>query len=187
VAEVPVIETERLLLRPHGPDDLAACAAMWGDPVVVRYIGGRAFTKEEVWSRLLRYAGHWTWLNYGYWAIEEKATGEFVGELGFAEFRRDMTPSFEGTPELGWVLAARFHGLGYATEAVLGAIAWGDKHLPSQHTVCIIHPDNAASHRVAEKCGYKKIGLAHYRGEPVVLHRRNGTDLPATASAHSLP
>ena len=87
---VPVIETERLRLRAHRPDDFAACAAMWALPDVVRYIGGKPFSGEEVWSRVLRYAGHWQWMGFGFWALEEKATGSFAGDLGFAEFKREI-------------------------------------------------------------------------------------------------
>jgi RimJ/RimL family protein N-acetyltransferase len=160
---VPVLETERLRLRGHRPDDLDACAVMWADPVVTRYIGGKPFTREEVWSRLLRYAGLWSWLGFGYWAAEEKATGQFTGELGFADFKRDIEPSTSGMPELGWVVAAHAHDKGYATEAVRAALAWGDAHLGSPQTVCLIHPENLASIRVAEKCGYRESGRAIYK------------------------
>ena len=58
----PTLETPRLALRAHRRDDFAACAAMWADPEVVRHIGGRTFSAEESWSRLLRYGGLWTLL-----------------------------------------------------------------------------------------------------------------------------
>ena len=61
---------------------------MWADPEVTRYIGGRPFGVEEVWTRLLRYAGHWALLGYGYWAVIEKSSGRFVGEAGLADFHR---------------------------------------------------------------------------------------------------
>src|ERR1035438_6884930 len=99
---VPVIETERLRLRGHRLEDLDACAAMWADPVVTRHIGGRPFAREEVWARLLRYRGHWSYLGYGFWLIEDRFTGEFLGETGFAEFKRAITPSMERTPEIAW-------------------------------------------------------------------------------------
>ena len=77
---VPVIETERLILRGHVLEDSEASLALWTDPEVTRFIGGKPSTTEEVWPRLLRYAGHWSLLGFGYWAITEKATGRFVGE-----------------------------------------------------------------------------------------------------------
>ena len=126
---VPVIETERLILRGHRMEDFRDCAAMWALPEVVRYIGGKPFSGEEVWARLLRYVGHWQWMGFGFWALEEKATGAFAGELGFAEFKRELEPSIQGIPEIGWVLAPHAHGKGYATEAVQAVVAWGDKPL----------------------------------------------------------
>jgi RimJ/RimL family protein N-acetyltransferase len=112
---VPVIETERLILRGHRIEDFAACASIWSDPEVVHYIGGKPLTREDVWARLLRYAGHWQWMGFGMWAVEEKATGAFAGDLGFAEYKRDIEPPILGVPEIGWVLAPRAQGKGYAT------------------------------------------------------------------------
>jgi RimJ/RimL family protein N-acetyltransferase len=91
---------------------------MWADPQVTRYIGGKPLTEEECWSRLLRYVGHWAWMGFGYWVAEEKETGNFVGEIGFADHKRDLEPSLKGVPEIGWVFASHVHGRGYATEAV---------------------------------------------------------------------
>lgn len=168
----PVLETARLRLRGHRVGDFADCAALWADPVVVRHIGGRPFTLEEVWSKVLRYVGHWALLGFGYWVVEERASGRFVGEVGFADFKRDLTPSPEGAPEIGWVLAPWAHGVGFATEAVRAAIAWGEGHFGAVPTVCLIDPDNAASLRVAEKCGYREFARTTYKDSPSVLLRR---------------
>ncbi|CAB3703825.1 hypothetical protein LMG27174_03823 [Paraburkholderia rhynchosiae] len=54
----PILTTNRLALRPHTRDDFLESYTMWSDPEVIRYIGGKPFTREEVWARLLRYAGH---------------------------------------------------------------------------------------------------------------------------------
>jgi RimJ/RimL family protein N-acetyltransferase len=170
---IPVIETERLVLRGHRPDDLDECAAMWGDPIVTRYIGGKPFSREEVWARLLRYVGHWSLLGFGFWVICEKATGRFVGEVGFADFKRDLEPSFEGAPEIGWVLAPWAHGNGFATEAVRAVVAWSETRFGAgARTVCIIDPGNEASFRVAGKCGYKEFQRATYKGHTTVLLQR---------------
>ena len=168
----PVIETERLRLRGHRVDDFGDVAAMWADPAVVRYIGGRPFSAEESWSKILRYAGLWPLLGYGYWAIEEKATGRFAGEAGFADFRREIEPPLNGMPEAGWVLARWAHGQGFATEAVRAALAWADRHLGGRRTACIVDPVHAASIRVALKCGYREFARATYKGQPTVMLRR---------------
>lgn len=166
------IETERLRLRRHRANDFDSCAAMWADPVVTRYIGGKPFSREESWARLLRYAGHWELLGFGYWAIEEKETGRFVGEAGFADFQREIRPSIQGIPEIGWAFLSAVHGRGYATETVKALVAWGERHLSSKRTVCLIHPDNAASIRVASKCGYREYVTGSYRGSSVLLMTR---------------
>jgi RimJ/RimL family protein N-acetyltransferase len=170
--EVPVIETQRLTMRGHRLEDFVDCAAMWADPLVTRHIGGKPFSKEETWARLLRYVGHWSWLGFGYWAIEEKDTGSFVGELGFADYKRDIEPSLEGAPELGWALASGVHGKGYATEAVRAIVAWGEAHFGLVRTVCIVHTENLASIRVAEKCGYREFQRATYKGHSTILFAR---------------
>jgi len=169
---VPVIETARLRLRAHRAEDHAACLAIWSDPDVVRYIGGRPLTSEEVWKRLLQYVGLWSILGYGYWAVEEKATGQYLGDIGFADFRRELQPSLHGMLEFGWVLAPHAHGKGYATEAVNAAVAWGSQHFGDLRAVCIISPDNLPSIRVAEKAGFKRWQETTYHGSPTIVFSR---------------
>jgi RimJ/RimL family protein N-acetyltransferase len=172
---IPVIETERFVLRGHTLADFDASAAMWGDPAVVRFIGGRVFAADEVWARILRYHGHWALLGFGFWAIEDKATRRFVGEVGFADFKRPIEPPFGDTPEMGWSLASAAHGKGTASEVVAAAAAWGDRNFAGDRTVCIIDPGNAPSIRVAEKTGFREVRRTDLRGSPtIVFERRRG-------------
>ncbi len=168
----PEIETVRLRLRGHRLDDLADAIAMWADPAVTRFIGGKPSTEQQTWSRLLGYVGHWALLGFGYWAIEEKASGRFVGELGFADFKRDIDASMKDVPELGWALAPRVHGNGYATEAVRAAVAWGDERFGTARTVCMIDPGNLASIRVARKCGYREFASTRFNDRPTLFFER---------------
>jgi RimJ/RimL family protein N-acetyltransferase len=169
---IPTIETERLLLRGHTVADFAALAEMWADPAVVRYIGNQPSTTEQSWARLLRYAGHWSLLGFGFWAIEERASGRFAGEIGLADFKREIDPPI-GALETGWALAAWAHGRGFATEALRAVLAWADAKFPGRPTACVIEPDHAASRRVAEKCGYAEVGRTTYHGDPIVVFRRH--------------
>ena len=169
---IPVLETPRLRLRGHRVDDLDACSALWADTEVVRHTTGKPQTREEVWFRILRYVGHWGLLGYGFWALEEKASGDFIGEVGFADFKRALDPPLGDTPEIGWILASSAHGKGYATEAVRAVIAWGDEHFGGVRTACLIHPDNAASIRVADKCGYREYARSRYKEHDVILLER---------------
>ena len=168
----PTLETERLLLRGHRVEDFADSVALWSHPDVTRFISGRAFTAEESWSRLVRYVGHWALMGFGYWVVTDKASGEFLGEVGFADYKRELEPSLDGAPEMGWVLMPHAHGRGVATEAVRAALAWGETRFESKRTTCLIDPGNAASIRVADKCGYREFARTTYKGTPVILFER---------------
>jgi RimJ/RimL family protein N-acetyltransferase len=172
--QAPVVVTPRLILRAYAIEDFPYVAATWADTEVVRYIsGGRPFTEEETWSRFLRNIALWPMLGYGYWAATEKSTGRYVGDVGFADFKRDIEPSLKGVPEIGWVLASSSHGMGYATEAARAAIEWLEGALGPQRTVCIIDEGNRASIRVAEKLGYREFARSVYKSSPVVMFERN--------------
>jgi RimJ/RimL family protein N-acetyltransferase len=168
---VPVLETPRLILRGHRPDDFAAALSLWGDAQVTRFIGGHPLKPEDVWARLLRYAGLWAMLGYGFWLVEERGTGTFVGEVGLHDLQRDTSPSFAGTPEAGWALMPTAHGKGYAGEAVAAMLGWADAR-GMDRTVCIIAPENAASVRVAEKQGYRVLADGTYKGNPTRIFER---------------
>ena len=171
------IETARLVMRLHQAGDFDASAAMWADPEVVRHISGVPSSREQSWSRILRYSGHWTLLNYGYWLVEERETGEFVGEVGFSDYHRAIQPSLDGMPELGWVLERHAQGKGYATEAVQASLQWAKTHFaPSTQIASMITAENVASLRVAEKCGFRLWQDARYQNQPVLLYVRGVSD-----------
>lgn len=172
----PRIETPRLILDAHGANDLDALAAMWADPEVFRQISGQASSRQESWFRLLRYRGLWPVLGYGYWAIREKGTGRFVGEIGFADFERVVEPMVRGLPEAGWVLARWAHGQGFASEALHSALAWLDQSTSHDRAVCLIGSDNLASIRVAEKNGFHRDGsVSGGSGTTHLLTRTRGS------------
>ena len=167
------IITDRLLLNKHTREDFDDCAKLWSNPVVTRYIGGEPLDIEASWAKFLRSVGHWLVMGFGYWAVREKTTGLLVGEVGFGHYKRPITKAFSDTPEVGWVLNPAFHGQGYATEAVSAILDWGDQHLPSKRTVCLIDPDNAASIRLAQKMGYSEFGRELYHDEINILFERH--------------
>lgn len=167
------METQRLTFHRHGLADFEDCAQMWGDPEVTRFIfAGRPLPRQEAWNRLLRYVGHWELLGYGFWVVREKASGRFVGEVGLADFQREMVPSLQGIPEAGWALAAWAHGQGFASEAVRAALVWEAENLRSPRTACLISPENVASLRVAEKCGFRLWQETTYKDAPILLLAR---------------
>jgi RimJ/RimL family protein N-acetyltransferase len=168
----PTIETERLRLRAHTRYDLEACFAVWGDPDVTRFIGGKPSTREEAWNRIVRCAGLWCLLGYGFWAIEEKDSGSIAGDIGVMEAKRDIDPSFEGEPEAGWALSPSMQGRGYASEALAAVLGWADKHLDAPKLVCIISPQNSPSLKLAAKFGFVERARATYHGAETIQFER---------------
>jgi RimJ/RimL family protein N-acetyltransferase len=167
-----VAETRRLILRRHEAADFPAYFTMSADPEMARFAGRAPAGPDEAWARLLRQAGHWSLFGYGFLAIEEKATGCFVGEAGLAHFRRDLGAGFDGLPEAGWAIAPWAQGHGYATEAAAAALDWIHAGFGLRRTVCLVHAGNAASLRVAEKLGYAPTGECEYRGYAAIMFER---------------
>ncbi len=167
---IPMLQSSRLLLRGHTLEDFDAYAAMWADPAVTRHIAdGAPKSTEEAWTSFLRIAGHWQMLGYGSWAVVEKASGRVLGATGFGERRRDRGAALDGVPELGWTFASSAAGRGYATEAVNAVLTWGRAHLGTARVIAVIAPENIASIRVAQKCGFKEFQRALSAGRPRVF------------------
>lgn len=164
---IPCIQTPRFILRGYRPADFEAYAAAHADPEVMRLIAdGKPQTEEEAWSGFLNIAGLWQMAGFGCWAVEEKSSGQVVGTVGFQDRKRERGLELRGVPEAGWVFARSVWGEGYATEALNAALVWGRDHFGPVRVIAIITPDNAASIRVAEKCGFKPRG-------PIVSAGRN--------------
>jgi RimJ/RimL family protein N-acetyltransferase len=180
---VPTIATARLLLRQTQLADFDAYAAMWVDPQVVRFIGGTPFSRESSWARFLRHRGMWEYLGFGYFALEDRQTGRYIGEVGFQDLRRAIEPSIEGRMEIGWIIAPDFRGRGLAEEAARAALAWAAEHGTGDRLACIINPDHAASLHIARKVGFTETGLGIYNGDPIViLDRSRAALVPGPAS-----
>jgi RimJ/RimL family protein N-acetyltransferase len=167
-----MIETENLRLRRPEIGDLEAIHAMRSDLAIVRFLGGRALTREEAWHRLTRIVGHWALRGYGMFAVVEKRSGTLVGEVGLFDGCRGLSPDFDNAPEAGWILAGEAQGKGYAGEAAAAAHRWFAAAHGEQRSVCIIAPENLASFRVAHKLGYKSFGQVDYQNGPVVMLER---------------
>jgi len=173
LADGPVLETERLILRQDRPSDLEDRIAITSDPDFMRFVGG-AYDRQENWSRIMRYVGHWACFGFGLFAVEEKASGQYVGNVGLMRFERGLGEDFDPYPEGAWMIAQWAEGQGYATEAMRAAIEWHERRFGVARQVCIIDPVNETSLRLARKLGFRPYREGTNRGHPVLLHERNG-------------
>ena len=145
--DIPILDTERLRLRPFRESDFEPYAGMCADPEVMRYLTGVPLSRMDAWRHLAIVVGHWYLRGYGMWAVEEKETGEMVGRIGF--YNPEGWPGFE----LGWTLIRSRWGRGYATEGARAALAHAFTAMDRDHVISVIHPENHASIRVAEHLG----------------------------------
>jgi RimJ/RimL family protein N-acetyltransferase len=148
----PTLETNRLAFRMLRASDFPTYEQWCADIDVMRYIGGKTLERVLAWRHLSNLVGHWTLLGYGYYAVEEKATGSLVGRVGFTN-----QPGWPGF-ELGWTIAPQYQGRGYATEAARMLLSYAFDELDQPHVISIIHADNTPSRRVAEKLGQRVEG-----------------------------
>jgi RimJ/RimL family protein N-acetyltransferase len=166
--DIPSLETDRLLLREWREADLDAYARICADEQFARYFG-QPLEREDAWRQMALYAGHWELRGFGLWAVEEKASGAFVGRAGLYE------P--EGWPglEVGWGLDPAVWGRGYATEAGSASLDYAWRVLGAERVISIIDPDNARSIAVAERLGETFERRWRLRTLPVVIY---GVDRP---------
>lgn len=158
------IETERLRLRQLRESDHEPFARHHADPDMTRFLGG-PITPEESWRWLLATIGHWGLRGYGYFAIEERASGEVCGAAGLQ--RHFDWPEME----LGWRLFPPNRGRGYATEAAGAIRQHAYDALKATTLVSYIVPDNIPSIRVAERLGAEHESTIVLRGQPAAVYR----------------
>lgn len=145
---VPTLETERLLLRPWRAEDCQPFSALCADSELMRFVGG-VMDRPAAWRRMAAYAGHWLLRGYGPWALEEKATGQFVGYSGM--FAPDGWPE----PEINWGLTRAFIGRGFSTEAATRARDYAYDTVGFTTIASCIDLENKASIGVATRLGAK--------------------------------
>ena len=149
----PVIETERLILRPWRAADIAPNTAMLSDPPTARYItaDNKPVTSELVgWRNAAVMAGHWALHGWGMFVVEEKSSRQYVGRVG-----PWFPPGWPGF-EVGWGIAKEFRGKGYALEAARASIDWAFASFEIDRVVHCIDVENTASQRVALRLGARK-------------------------------
>jgi ribosomal-protein-alanine N-acetyltransferase len=156
VAVVLPLLTERLLIRTFVPEDRAAMQAMYDDPEVMRHI---TVAGEDPSTWVLSYIRHQANHGYSFWALEDRETGEVIGEAGLAPL--DGTGS---EIELGYLLRRDRWGEGLATEAAAACRDAAFDGLGVGHVMAVVDEANAASLRVLEKVGFAHVGRRRWLG-----------------------
>ncbi|MDD7909041.1 GNAT family N-acetyltransferase [Pseudovibrio exalbescens] len=157
-ALAPRLESERLILRGFEPADLDSSYALRNQEVVYQYISGKPSTRQECWYRLLRATGMWAFKGYGSWAIEQKDSGAYLGEIGLFETKSNFSLANGNLPEMGWMLFPEYFGKGFASEAAQTVLAWATDHLKDREIYCLVDPVNTSSVRLAKRLGFVETG-----------------------------
>ena len=172
MTQAPVLETERLRLRPWRKDDFRPYHALLQHPDVHRHFGPEPMGGEECWRRLTAAVGGWQFNGFGTWAAELKDDGKLVGSLGIFTAWRDLDPEFGEEPEMGWIFASETHGQGLALEACRAVIDWTEAILPPTPIWAIIAPANEPSLKLAAKLGFERLHETPYHNDPTVVLKR---------------
>ena len=164
-AEV-TLQTDRLTLRMLRETDLDAYAEMCADPEAMRHIGdGQTLARPMAWRNLALMVGHWSLRGYGQWGVKERSSGVLVGRIGC--WNPEGWPGFE----VGWMLRRAFWGRGYATEGARAALEFAFTRLGQPQVISLIHPENAASIRVARRLGERLVESTEVMGRPALVYR----------------
>ena len=150
----PVLETDRLRLRVPIEADFEPLLALMSDPIAAHHIGG-AMSPGQTWRSLCALVGHWRLRGYGFFSVEEKSSGDWVGRVG------PWFPYGWPAPEVGWTIARPYWGRGYGPEASAAAMDYAFEVLGWEKVIHLIHPENVNSQVVARKLGSVDTGEDH--------------------------
>lgn len=145
-----ILETPRLFVRELRETETAALYEILTDVEVARFLPAKTGTREEELEKLSSYVSCvYSFFEFGYWGVFLKETGELIGRAGF---REGSYP-----PEVGYVLKRSKWGLGLGTELLSGLLLYAKEEIDCTEVVARMDNKNAASMRVAEKCGFLRV------------------------------
>ena len=162
--DIPVIETERLILREPREADLPAVAAFLASERS-GFVGGNDADPWKAWALFASGLGHWFLRGYGFWTLQDRQTGRPAGRVGFT------FPPIWSEPELGWQVYDGFEGQGLAYEAAMAARAAGPRLFGLDGVISHVDPANTRSRRLAERMGAAVERESELLGKPVLIYR----------------
>ena len=166
---IPTLETARLILRAPKPCDFEDEAAFF-QTGRSHFVGG-PLPRDQVWRAFAGFLGHWGLRGFGFWALEDKATGRYMGRAGM------WYPDGWPEPELGWTLMAHAEGKGLAQAAALAARRFAYDRLGWRTAISLIAGDNRRSEALATRLGAKiDDAFTHPSGTPLNIWRHPSPD-----------
>ena len=147
----PVLQTERLILRPTALEDFPRWAEMMADPEAAKFLGG-AQPAATAWRGFMTMAGAWSLTSVSMFSVVERETGLWLGRIG--PWRPHDWPG----NEVGWGLHPDAQGRGYGVEAATAALDYAFDVLDWTDVIHCIDPDNTPSQRLAERVGSRNLG-----------------------------
>jgi anti-anti-sigma factor len=168
--DAPEMRTERLLLRRWRPEDREAFAALNADPYVMdQFLSVLSAAESD--ALVDRIEAGFEEYGYGLWAVEVPGVAPFIGFVGLASQGSEFP--FGPAVEVGWRLARRYWGVGYATEGARAALRCGTEVFGLNEIVSFTAKTNLRSQRVM-----RRLGMAH--------HARDDFDHPRIPVGHPL-
>lgn len=166
-AAIPVLETDRLILRGPRLADFDVMAAFYATPRA-QPVGG-PMTRDEAWAEFASTAGQWLLRGYGYWEIEDRVSGETIGRAGI--YHPDNWPE----PELSWMLYGTAHqGRGIAFEAAVAARDGAARHFGLNRPMSSVEATNTRSLALAARLGAVPDGSWETPYGPMLRFRHGG-------------
>lgn len=148
----PILETERLILRPIDPErDLDAACETYADEATMRYLGGKTLDRAQTWRSLAMMMGHHHVRGYSFLSVFEKGSGDWVGRVG------PWCPEGWPAPEVGWTIHPAYTRRGYAKEAGRACLDYVRDELGWNSVIHVIAEGNVGSERTAEALGSKRL------------------------------
>lgn len=161
--DIPVLVTERLILREPREADFEA-AARFAASDRAAFVGGPQ-DRWQAWRGFSSGIGHWILRGFGFWTVEDKATSVVAGRVGLID--HDGWPEIE----LGWHLYEGFEGRGYAYEAAMAARSHAYRVMNLPPMISQIAPANVRSRRLAERMGATIERETELHGIPCLIYR----------------
>ena len=156
---IPTIKTSRLILRALSEEDVDPFERVLAEKDVLRYFpNSTPPSRSTVEKMVVEQLMHWQKYGYGWWAVEPRTEGKFIGWCGLQYLRET------NEIEVAYLLSRAYWGKGLATEAAQASLSYGFEVLELESIVGIVHREHKASQRVLEKAGMCLVEQAQYFG-----------------------